>query len=400
MTKVQYFIYALLLLVSFTGCASLGEIFKAGIKEPPKERFFYGYLRKARALEKKGDLVGALKHYKLALTLNPSSQQAQRGRRRLEGKVRREAEKHYRAGLSFQKEGKYSRARQEFLLALRLKPDYPEVVEMLISRKRIRIKRYVTHTIKPGESLSKVAKLYYGDYQKFPIIAKYNNITDATRVRSGQQIKVPEIEGADFRVSRKPVETKETEMAYSGSWDWEAYPWEVQEAERPDTRVSEPEEEAEDPIAIYRDHGIELYGKKEYQEALAAFQLVLEAKPEDKIAQEYAYKSHFQNAKALFEREDYMEARREFEASLRYKGDCQECRGYVKESEERYKEKHYRLGIEYFGKEQLKEAIIEWELVRALDPEYKRVEYLINKAKTILKNIEKIKEDVRKELQE
>ena len=39
--------------------------------------------------------------------------------------------------------------------------------------KRIQIKRYLVHTIKPGESLSGVAKIYYGDHHKFPIIAKF-----------------------------------------------------------------------------------------------------------------------------------------------------------------------------------------------------------------------------------
>ncbi|NIR13528.1 MAG: hypothetical protein GWN86_06080 [Desulfobacterales bacterium] len=61
---------------------------------------------------------------------------------------------------------------------------------------------------------------------------------------------------------------------------------------------------------------------------------------------------------------------------------------------------HYKRGMQYFGKQQLKEAIQEWELVRIRDPNYKRVEYLINKAETILQNIEKIKQENREELQD
>ena len=72
----------------------------------------------------------------------------------------------------------------------------------------------------------------------------------------------------------------------------------------------------------------------------------------------------------------------------------------IKKSEDLYREMHYKRGMKYFGNEQLREAIQEWELVRARDPKYKRVGYLIDKAETILKNIEKLKKEHRKELQE
>jgi tetratricopeptide (TPR) repeat protein len=340
-------------------------------------------------------MVAARKQYKLAMTVNPSSREAIEGHSRVKRRTDKAAKSHYKAGLKFQKQGKYGRARQEFLMALRLRPDYPEVVNMLTSRKRIKIKRYIVHTIQPGESLSKVAGMYYGDHHKFPFIAKYNNLTDATRVHEGQEIKVPQIEGVEFLIGRETVETEETGVDYSGFWDWEA----VREGE---TGVKGPkgEQEAEVQIAIYRDHGIDLYHKKQYQEALIALNLALNMEPRDKTTLEYAHKSHFENARILFDNRDYLQAKREFEASLKYKGDCQECVAYVKKSEDLYKEMHYKRGMQYFGKQQLKEAIQEWELVRNRDPNYKRVGYLINKAETILENIEKIKQEQRKELQE
>ncbi len=393
--KGQHFIYMLVLMTSLTGCASLGEKYSIGIIEPPEKRFLKESLQKGRAFEQNRDMVAARKQYKLAMTVNPSSQEAIEGHSRVNRQINREAKKRYKAGLKFHKEGKYGRARQEFLMALRLRPDYPEVVNMLTSRKRIKIKRYIVHTIQPGQSLSKVAGMYYGDRHKFPIIAKYNNLTDATRVHEGQKIKVPEIEGVEFLVGRETVETEETAVDYSGFWDWEAVRGEVSGA-----KVPQGEQEIEEQIAIYRDHGIDLYYKRQYQEAIVALNLALNMEPRDKTTLEYAHKSHFENARTLFENRDYLQAKREFEASLRYKSDCQECVAYVKKSEERYKETHYKRGMQYFGKQQLKEAIQEWELVRARDPKYKRVEYLINKAETILQNIEKIKQENRQELKE
>jgi cell fate (sporulation/competence/biofilm development) regulator YmcA (YheA/YmcA/DUF963 family) len=53
---------------------------------------------------------------------------------------------------------------------------------------------------------------------------------------------------------------------------------------------------------------------------------------------------------------------------------------------------HYKKGIQFFEKELLLEAIEELELVKVIDTKYKTVDYLIKKAKTILKKIEEIKE--------
>jgi cell fate (sporulation/competence/biofilm development) regulator YlbF (YheA/YmcA/DUF963 family) len=57
-------------------------------------------------------------------------------------------------------------------------------------------------------------------------------------------------------------------------------------------------------------------------------------------------------------------------------------------------ETHYNRGLSYFGKQQLSEAVREWELVRAVDPNYKDVEKDIEKAKTLLERLENIKKSM------
>ena len=68
------------------------------------------------------------------------------------------------------------------------------------------------------------------------------------------------------------------------------------------------------------------------------------------------------------------------------------CKLYIKKSEDLYKETHYKRGIRFFDRERLIEAIKEWELVRLIDPNYKKVNELIKKAGTLLKKIEELKE--------
>ena len=255
----------------------------------------------------------------------------------------------------------------------------------------MQVKRYVIHTIEPGETLSQIARLYYGDVKNIPIIAKYNDITDATRLYPGQEMKVPEIVGRTFLTEEKDVETAETETTYSEYQEWEAYTLEAGGTTRPK------EHEPQDQGAIYRDHGMDFFGKKEYEEAIIAFNKALKADPQDELSLEYTYKSHFASALDLYEREELLRARDEFQVSLQYKEDCRECVEYIERIEESYKDTHYKKGIEYFGKEQLNEAIKEWEMVQTMDPNYKRVEYLIEKAETILKNIEILKQDLEEE---
>lgn len=389
----QFFI-SLIVVASVIGCAPLIKKPPEKIPETPGKRFGKIFVQRGREYENKGDLVAALKQYNLAITVDPLNHEALEEQNRLKIALNNLAEGHYKEGLRFHKEGKYGLARHQFLIALRLRPGYPEVIKMLTSRKRIQIKRYIVHTIKPGESLSKVAKTYYGDHHKFPIIASYNNLADATKVYVGQEIKVPEIEGMEFLVEETAVNTEEMEVSGLGSLDWEGDTLEAFKADQvPEPKAEEGEREHIDQAAIYRDHGIELFEKMEYEAALVEFSKVLNVYPEDHVAIEYSYKSHFQNAMTLFENKDYLAARDQFQACLRYRHDCQECNRHIKTSEDLYKKLHYKRGIQFYDKELLHEAIKEWELVKALDPNYKRTEYLIDKSKTILKKIEELKRD-------
>lgn len=47
------------------------------------------------------------------------------------------------------------------------------------------------YTIKPGDNLSKISKLFYGTPNKYQQIAHANGIADPNKIQAGQQIKVP-----------------------------------------------------------------------------------------------------------------------------------------------------------------------------------------------------------------
>ena len=47
------------------------------------------------------------------------------------------------------------------------------------------------YTIKSGDNLSKVSKLFYGNANKYEQIAKANNLSDPDKIQVGQEIQVP-----------------------------------------------------------------------------------------------------------------------------------------------------------------------------------------------------------------
>jgi LysM repeat protein len=47
------------------------------------------------------------------------------------------------------------------------------------------------YTIKSGDNLSKIAKRFYGDANKYTAIAKANGISDPNKIQAGQELKLP-----------------------------------------------------------------------------------------------------------------------------------------------------------------------------------------------------------------
>ena len=351
----------------------------------------HAYLQAGKHHEAAGEWVAALKNLKLAVTVDPDNQEALEGCTRLENEIRSSAEKRYNAGLSLQEKGKYALARKEFLAALRLNPDHEEAREMVTARKRIVIKGHILHKVKPGETLSELAARYYGDYRKFAMIAQYNNLGDSAALRVGQELKIPE---SLTLTSVDSKEVAEEEGATKSAPESQALGNDVAEAE--DKGPTEESElalkEAEtEQIASYRDHGIELFNDKAYQKAIVEFNKVLASNPDDSVASDYLYRCHFDQSMDLYEKKEYLAARDGFRVSLKYRVDCQQCHTYMNNCENSYKKMHYTKGMQFYHKERLEEAIREWELVRKEDPDYKKVDYLINKARSIQKKMDELK---------
>ena len=217
------------LLVLLAGCAQLGTKSPAQLAKE--------YTAKAKEYEEKGDLVEALKQYKLVLTVDPENKLAQEKSATLEPQLNKLAEEHYRIGLNYYRQGQYPPARKEFLTALRYNPEHMEAKDKLTAaRKEIEhVKRYIAHTLQADETIATLAERYYGDYRKFHLIAEYNELEDATKVKVGQEIKIPVIEGTPIIADPATIQTDSGESS-------EALPGEIITVKRFIIHTVQPEE--------------------------------------------------------------------------------------------------------------------------------------------------------------
>ncbi len=47
------------------------------------------------------------------------------------------------------------------------------------------------YTVQAGDNLSKISKHFYGDANKYPVIAKANNLEDPDKIKVGQKLVIP-----------------------------------------------------------------------------------------------------------------------------------------------------------------------------------------------------------------
>lgn len=526
------------LVVLHTACTATGW-------NKPDSQTADQYLSQAKDLEARGELTDALEQYKLALTIAPENPAAKTNCERLSRKLIRMADDRYRLGMKYHAQGKYGLARNEFLAALKLRPDHPEAYQMLVSRQPEKIPTYIFHVVQPGESLSMIARHYYGDFRKFEAIAKFNHLLDATVVKPGQRLMIPKLEGIEFATGTPSAPDDEatyieyalrpgesiSRLAQMFYGDYRQFhiiaqfngmedatrvtagqlikipkvaglPFYPEAARRQLTAAAtvtdvKPEDDAasaspddstpppsddDEAILAYREAGIALLREGKYEDAIFELNKAIEALPKDPETRNYIAVAYFESGKQLFGRQDFKAAREAFESSkqydptcgqcqtyiekselgprllhrskgmdcfnkgrfkaainefeqflkegpqdaeirgylsqsfyqqalgdftkgnylaakngfesaLEYDSACEKCEVYIRQSLDGFKERHYNKGVVYFGKEQLPEAIAEWEKIYEVDPTYKDVDQNLKKAKMLQEKLEKIRKE-------
>ncbi|WP_020589101.1 tetratricopeptide repeat protein [Desulfobacter curvatus] len=407
--------------------------------EPQKPNLAGKYIITGESYEAQGRLQSALEQYELALTVDPKNPSALDHKKKVESVLYEKARQHYEKGLALDEQGLYDSARRQYLSALQNWPDYTPAKEKLSpGGVSLDSKDYILHTLLGGQSVSKLSLIYYGDLKYYPIIGKFNNMVDVTRVRAGEQLKIPALNGLTVEDLKKkyqaymkgrrdmrgeqtgPSQPEVMAPAAPAELPQEPVTPEVPEPntppqapEAPDvaepsdvTEIPPPSPEVPESVPDERstpvpavetpndyDQAMVLFQQKKYSQAIPLFKKAQIKDPDNEQIGANLFESYFQQGLTQFKKEQYLDARQSFSSAMQYNDDaCSQCRTYIKTCEDTYKEKHYNLGIHYFGKEQLELAINEWELVEKIDPGYKDVQSNLKKARTLYERLESIKQ--------
>jgi tetratricopeptide (TPR) repeat protein len=415
-----------------------------------KDKQANAYIEQAQAFENQGNLVDALEQYKLAQTINPNEPLITESVNRVETELDRLAETHYQTGLRFRDKGKWDLAKKEFLKALRYRPEHKKAAAMLQQRQPASENQFISHEIAPGESISKLARKYYGDYKKYHHIANFNNMTDATQVRVGQRIMVPVIDGVTIddliRISTgtsAPVSTPVMEGEYTvhqiqpgeslskvaqiyygdyqlfqviARYNGIADPTSIKvgqkikvprldngatlsperqyltepaeavpdtpyapetdesdplyETPQPTAETPQPEDlEPVDQVAEYRETGIALFNEKKYDDAIVELQKVLSGAPDDAAAMDYISRSYVELGKAHLAANQVNEAKTAFSTALDYDEPCIACQDLLARCRAIEADALRKSGEQFFQNNQYDKAISTLERAVALNPD-------------------------------
>jgi len=328
------------------------------------------YINQANNYRQQNDLIQAKKSYQLALTADPNNTFAKKQLDTVESQLQQLAENYYQKSVLLKKNGKYSEAKRYLLISLRHWPSHELSRQDLMTSQTVSIKKFITHTIVSGDTISKISKLYYGNFKQSELIAQANNIKDARKIRIGMKLKIPEIKKHPF-INIDAAEKIEIEQV--------------------ETKEEIPVEQKVDPIAMYKNLGLEFYNDKQYENAVVEFKKVLNAVPTEKETQALISKTYLKLGSQANTRSELNTAIKNYQNALLYDDGCLECKNNLIQAKNKYKAKHYKAGMKYFDQQNLKQAILEWKMVQKLDPKYKKVTELLAKAQTIQKNIDALK---------
>ncbi len=353
---------------TFFGCVAPNRQATVSI-DPSQKPAGNAYYQKGLELEQANRWVDAKEQYLLAITDEPSHQGAKQQLDKLDIRLQTQAQKHYEKSQGLKKKGKYAEATRHLRIALRLWPDHKQARSDLEKDQQVHVLNFFWHTIKKGESLSLVAKKYYGTTNPAATLARVNKIKDASKIRVGMELKIPQLKDHPFIAQPSPKMATVTPAGLAST-------------------TMEPDI---DPLSMYRDMGLEFFNANEFENAIVEFKKVLNIAPDDTQAADYISRAYAGLGTESLGRQQYLNAIVHFKNSLAHNKGCDLCTKGIKSSQEKYKELHYKTGMKYFDDQKLLLAISEWNMVYEMDPGYKRTAELLEKAKTIQKNVEAIK---------
>jgi tetratricopeptide (TPR) repeat protein len=337
---------------------------------------------RARELEKTGQLRRALEEWKIALTLKPDDPAALEGKRQLEARIEQEIGRRVREGREALARGDQLGARRHFLAVLAIDPANVTAFEAL--RSEVKEVRFVTHTVRPRETLASIAERYYGDRSRAEVIWEVNELPPNPRITAGMMLRIPEIPGVPFLVDTPrppgvPAAGAPTPGAPSAS----------REEPRPETPGAREEARETNPLLLEAREALE---RGDYLVALADVDKLLAANAQNPEGIELKKSILYGLGKTQLAQRRYDESYQTLTQLARLAPNYQDSGALLQEARERLIQYHYTQGIRLFQEEKLEPAIAQWKKVLEYDPQHANAKRNIDQAERVLRNLQQRKQ--------
>ena len=437
MKKSLAIVMFLLVFSFFTGCVHVEEFVQKVTGQPAapeaeappeKEMVFESrpFWEKALAYETKGDLQRALIFANIAGEFSPDNNEISEKTAYLRSEIDRRADWHFNEGLKLYKQRKYTSARDQFILALKANPDHEDALGYL--KGRLSGQEYKTYRVRKNDTLKDIAEKFYNDRAKDFLIAYLNDLDVNGPLTPGTKLKLVTL---DSELIKPAFDVDKAIENATSLMEQKAYDDVLHVAEKI-LEYDRSNQEAQDlKSAAYYQMGTELSHQGRYVEAINAFKkadpqyegveeaiqrtTVGELKKAQRLLEEKQYKQAVAVAQQILNHDASNKAARD----LTNTATCQMGRDLITQKEyakaldllsradpehvcikqaksdaaqasKKQAEVHYLRGVKHFLNEELTDAIKEWEMTLALDPEYKKAEESIQKAQEVLEKLKQV----------
>jgi tetratricopeptide (TPR) repeat protein len=339
-------------------------------------------VRKAQELEASGLLRQALDEWKIALTIKPDDADARAGRQALEGRIERGVADRVRQGREALARGEPLEARRHFLAALALDPNSRAAFDAL--QNEIKEVRFVSHTVRRGETLATIAERYYGDRSRAEVIWETNQLPPNPRLTVGSTLKIPEIPGVPFVHERPPTPTVAAAPGPAGA------PSPAPDPARPGTLEPTRPEGGEErpglnPLLVEAKEALD---KGDYAQALADVDRLLVSNAQNEEGLDLKKAILYNLGRNQLTQKRYGESYRTLGQLASLQPNYRDVSTLLRQARDPLIEQHYLQGVRLFQAERLEDAVREWRQVLELDPQHANAKKNIEQAERLLRALQ------------
>ena len=349
--------------LALAGCASFGLDFGLDDRSPTHHAFAEAQRARADALEREGNLRAALDATNVALTAVPGDRALRESKGRLQARIEHGVTEQTTAARAALARRAYLEARRHYLAVLALDPSNTAAFEGL--RHDVKEVRFITHTVRSGDSLGSIAQRYYGDRSRSEVIWEMNQLPRNHRLAVGASLRVPEIPGVPFLVTPR-----------------EGGPVEPPRAAVPPRDDIAPQV---DPLLTEARDALD---RQAFSEALADVDRVLASNPRHAEATELKKSILYSLGKTRLGEKKYDESYHALTQLARLASRYEDAADLGRQARTGLVQQRYNEGLRLYREEKLEQAILQWKSVLQLEPNHPTARKNIEQAELILKKLE------------